>query len=73
MGMKIPTLLENDFTPHFSTENMAKDTNYAIQLADSAGITADLNHLTWARLSKPKCETLQKIFPQLFASTKRLT
>lgn len=50
MGMKIPTLLENDFTPHFSTENMAKDTNYAIQLADSAGITADLNHLTWARL-----------------------
>ena len=50
MGMKIPTLLENDFTPHFSTENMAKDTNYALQLADSAGITADLNHLTWARL-----------------------
>ena len=50
MGMKIPTLLENDFTPHFSAENMAKDTNYAIQLADSAGITADLNHLTWARL-----------------------
>jgi len=50
MGMKIPALLENDFTPHFSTENMAKDTNYAIQLADSTGITADLNHLTWARL-----------------------
>jgi 3-hydroxyisobutyrate dehydrogenase/glyoxylate/succinic semialdehyde reductase len=50
MGMKIPTLLENDFTPHFSTENMAKDTQYAIQLADSAGVTADLNHLTWARL-----------------------
>ncbi|MDA7907350.1 NAD(P)-binding domain-containing protein [Akkermansiaceae bacterium] len=50
MGMKIPTLLENDFSPHFSTENMAKDTNYALQLADSAGITADLNHLTWARL-----------------------
>lgn len=50
MGMKIPSLLENDFTPHFSTENMAKDTNYAIQLADSTGITADLNHLTWARL-----------------------
>lgn len=50
MGMKIPTLLENDFSPHFSTENMAKDTNYALQLADSAGINADLNHLTWARL-----------------------
>ncbi|MFT6179616.1 MAG: folate-binding protein YgfZ [Paracoccaceae bacterium] len=50
MGMKLPTLLENDFTPHFSTENMAKDTNYAIQLADSTGVTADLNHLTWARL-----------------------
>ena len=29
---------------------MAKDTRYAIQLADAAGITADLNHLTWARL-----------------------
>ena len=50
MGMKIPSLLQNDFTPHFSTENMAKDTNYAIQLANSTGITADLNHLTWARL-----------------------
>ena len=50
MGMKFPAMLENDFTPHFSTENMAKDTQYAIQLADSAGITADLNHLTWARL-----------------------
>lgn len=50
MGMKIPTLLENDFTPHFSTENMAKDTQYAIQLADATGLTADLNHLTWARL-----------------------
>ena len=50
MGMKIPTLLENDFTPHFSVENMAKDTHYAIELADQAGITADLNHFTWARL-----------------------
>ena len=50
MEMKIPGLLANDFTPHFSTENMAKDTQYAIQLADAAGVTADLNHLTWARL-----------------------
>ena len=50
MGMKLPTMLENDFTPHFSAENMAKDTLYAIQLANSAGVTADLNHLTWARL-----------------------
>lgn len=50
MGMKIPTLLENDFTPHFSVENMAKDTHYAIELAESTGITADLNHFTWARL-----------------------
>ena len=50
MGMKIPTLLENDFTPHFSVENMAKDTHYAIDLAEAAGVTADLNHFTWARL-----------------------
>ncbi len=50
MGMKLPTMLENDFTPHFSAENMAKDTQYAIQLADASGVTADLNHLTWARL-----------------------
>jgi 3-hydroxyisobutyrate dehydrogenase/glyoxylate/succinic semialdehyde reductase len=50
MGMKIPTLLENDFTPHFSVENMAKDTHYAIELAEEAGVTADLNHFTWARL-----------------------
>ncbi|MEJ6578462.1 MAG: NAD(P)-binding domain-containing protein [Akkermansiaceae bacterium] len=50
MGMKIPSLLENDFTPHFSTENMAKDTLYAIQLADAAGVAADANHLTWTRL-----------------------
>lgn len=50
MGMKIPSLLENDFTPHFSAENMAKDTLYAIQLADAAGVSADVNHLTWTRL-----------------------
>lgn len=50
MGMKIPSLLENDFTPHFSTENMAKDTHYAIQLANATGVTADINHFTWARL-----------------------
>lgn len=50
MGMKIPTILENDFTPHFSVENMAKDTHYAIELAEAAGVTADLNHFTWARL-----------------------
>ncbi len=50
MGMKLPTMLENDFTPHFSAENMAKDTQYAIQLADASGVNADLNHLTWARL-----------------------
>lgn len=50
MGMKIPTLIENDFTPHFSTENMAKDTLYASQLADSAGITAEGNQQTWTKL-----------------------
>ena len=50
MGMKIPTLLENDFTPHFSTENMAKDTLYALQLADAAGVTASANQVTWNNL-----------------------
>lgn len=50
MGMKIPSLLNNDFTPHFSAENMAKDTLYAAQLADDAGINAEVNHLTWTRL-----------------------
>jgi len=50
MGMKIPTLLENNFTPHFSTENMAKDTLYALQLADSVGITASANQVTWNNL-----------------------
>lgn len=49
-GMKIPTLIENDFTPHFSTENMAKDTLYASQLADAVGITAEGNQHTWTRL-----------------------
>jgi len=50
MGMKVPTLLEDDYTPHFSAENMAKDTQYAMQLANESGVTADLNHLTWSRL-----------------------
>ena len=50
MAMKFQGLIDNDFTPHFSAENMAKDTQYAIKLADSAGVTADVNHLTWARL-----------------------
>ncbi len=50
MGMKLPSILENNFSPHFSAENMAKDTQYAMQLAHTSGVTADLNHLTWARL-----------------------
>ena len=50
MGMKIPTLLESDFTPHFSTENMAKDTLYALQLADAAGVTATGNQIAWNNL-----------------------
>lgn len=50
MEMKIPSLLANDFTPHFSVENMAKDTGYALDLAQEVGLTTDLNHLTWVRL-----------------------
>ena len=49
-AMKIPSLIENDFTPHFSAENMAKDTLYASQLADAVGIRADGNLNTWTRL-----------------------
>ncbi len=48
--MKIPTLLENDFTPHFSTDNMRKDTRYAFDLALQAGLHTPLNLETLQQL-----------------------
>jgi len=38
-AMKIPTILEGDFTPHFSTKNMLKDVDYASLLGMEVGLT----------------------------------
>jgi 3-hydroxyisobutyrate dehydrogenase-like beta-hydroxyacid dehydrogenase len=38
--MKMPTMLEGDYDPHFSLDNMAKDSRYAARLMESAGLDA---------------------------------
>ncbi len=35
--MKLPTILKNDFEPHFSTKNMLKDVRYALAAASHEG------------------------------------
>lgn len=37
-AMKLPTMSNGDFDPHFSLENMLKDSRYALQLAQEYGL-----------------------------------
>ncbi|NWK54669.1 NAD(P)-dependent oxidoreductase [Verrucomicrobiaceae bacterium N1E253] len=37
-AMKLPSMAAGDFAPHFSMENMLKDSKFAIQLAENKGI-----------------------------------
>ncbi|MBT8044513.1 MAG: NAD(P)-dependent oxidoreductase, partial [Verrucomicrobiae bacterium] len=39
-SMKLPTMAAGDFEPHFSLENMLKDSRFALQLAEKAGLAA---------------------------------
>lgn len=37
-GMKLPMMITGDFEPHFSLSNMAKDSRYMLEFAQSAGL-----------------------------------
>ena len=37
-GMKLPAMIAGDFEPHFSLNNMFKDSQFALTLAKAAGI-----------------------------------
>jgi len=37
-GMKLPTIIEQDYEPHFSLKNMFKDAQYALSLGKSLGV-----------------------------------
>lgn len=37
-GMKLPTMIERDYEPHFSLKNMFKDAQYALSLGKSLGV-----------------------------------
>ena len=37
-SMKLPSILESDFEPHFSLKNMFKDAQFALDMANDAGI-----------------------------------
>jgi len=68
-GMKLSTMANGDFETHFSLSNMTKDSRYALQLADMAGIEtpaiaavsarmgelcdAGLGELDYSALAKP--------------------
>ena len=38
IGMKIPAMSSGDYSPHFSTDNMLKDANYSLRLAEKHGL-----------------------------------
>ncbi|MEM9283711.1 MAG: NAD(P)-dependent oxidoreductase [Verrucomicrobiota bacterium] len=37
-GMKLPTIMQGDYEPHFSLSNMFKDAQYALSLAKNLGV-----------------------------------
>jgi 3-hydroxyisobutyrate dehydrogenase-like beta-hydroxyacid dehydrogenase len=49
--MKIPTILERDFDPHFSLRNMLKDARFASRLAERAGLEAPALNVVAARMA----------------------
>jgi len=70
MGMKIPSLLEDDFSPHFSTKNMLKDTRYAAMLAAEAGVEAPVNYETMSQLALASDEHSDEDFSALIKNNR---
>ncbi len=64
-GMKIPTLLDGDYTPHFSTENMLKDVRYSAELASEAGLSTPLNSTVIKSLEEASQNSPQDDFSSL--------
>jgi 3-hydroxyisobutyrate dehydrogenase-like beta-hydroxyacid dehydrogenase len=52
IGMKLPTLIQGDFEPHFSLRNMLKDADFARELAAEAKINAPALDCTAAVMRK---------------------
>ena len=66
IGMKLPTILEDDFSVHFSAENMLKDTRYSADLAAAVGIEAPANAVSIQQLSAaPSDQDFSAIYKKL--------
>lgn len=52
IGMKLPTIIQGDFEPHFSLRNMLKDADFARELAAEAMINAPALDCTAAMMRK---------------------
>jgi 3-hydroxyisobutyrate dehydrogenase-like beta-hydroxyacid dehydrogenase len=50
IGMKLPLMLQGDFEPHFSTKNMLKDLQLALDLVENDGISLPATAATAASL-----------------------
>ena len=37
-NMKLPTMLDGNYEPHFSLKNMLKDANFGLSIAENSGI-----------------------------------
>ncbi|MGJ8697590.1 MAG: NAD(P)-binding domain-containing protein [Verrucomicrobiaceae bacterium] len=62
IGMKIPTLLEGDYTPHFSAKNMLKDVTYSRHLAKQSGVKTPVANRVGAQLRSAEGELQEKDF-----------
>jgi 3-hydroxyisobutyrate dehydrogenase len=52
IGMKLPTIIQGDFEPHFSLRNMLKDADFARELAAEAKLNAPALDCTAAAMRK---------------------
>jgi len=51
IGMKLPTIISGNYEPHFSLQNMVKDTRFALNMAREAGLDAPVLERTVAVMS----------------------
>jgi len=73
IGMKIPTLLEGDFTPHFSTKNMLKDVDYSAELGRTAGVETPIAKQVGYQLAWLKPEHQENDFSSTYLLQQQVT
>ena len=71
--MKIPTLLEGDYSPHFSTKNMLKDVLYSSELGRTSGVATPIAKKVGDQLACLKPEHQENDFSSTYLLQQQVT